>query len=77
MDDKKSTLDDKIKVLLLPFIVGGAGLGSYKGYSLKSSLESEVEARKILERKADILEERLIRRIERLEDRINGSPKRW
>lgn len=69
MAEGKNTIDDKIKGLLLPFILGGAGMGGYTGMVLKSSLDAEIDARRTLERKLDVMEERLLKRIERLEER--------
>lgn len=70
-DKEKVAWDDKIKVLLLPFIIGGAGMGGYTGYVLKASLDAEIEARRSLEKRIDQLDSRISRQLERIEDRIS------
>lgn len=67
-DLKKATFDDLIKVLFVPLIAGGGSMGGYGFYVLTAKLEAEVEARKALERKVDISEDRILHRLDRIED---------
>ncbi len=72
----RATLDDKIKGLLLPFIIGGSSLGAYTGYVLSARVDAEIDARKAIERRLEVFEDRATRRIERLEDRLDRGIKR-
>ena len=73
---EKSTLDDKVRGLPLPFIIGGSSLGAYTGYVLSARVDAEIEARRNLERRIETYEDRITRRIERIEDRTEKGDRR-
>lgn len=67
----KNSTDDKIRGLLLPFIIGGSSLGAYTGYVLSARVDAEIDSRKALERQVELLENRVTRRLERVEDLLS------